>query len=199
MARFLRDESAGLGEKLGVLLVQLPPVLCTIDSLPETFFGDLASRTGARIAWRAAPRQLVPRWGRSSLGDARRRASPPIQPARRRSLPGGTNDFSYWRLHGSPVIYRSAYDAARLDASRHSFAKGCLEANGVVHLRQYRIDGRTRRRAALKKRLTWSQLRQPSLPLRLGRICPANEGAAPGALGQRKPMIPRSHYPRAGA
>ncbi|HWW59429.1 MAG TPA: DUF72 domain-containing protein, partial [Sphingopyxis sp.] len=31
-------------------------------------------------------------------------------------LPGGADDFSYWRLHGSPDIYRSPYGSERLDA-----------------------------------------------------------------------------------
>lgn len=115
MTRLL-GESAGLGEKLGVLLVQLPPRLAYDRGVVETFFGDLASRTPARIvceprhaSWfeAAADRHLA------ALGVARAAADPPrIVGA---DLPGGARDFSYWRLHGSPVIYRSAYGTARLD------------------------------------------------------------------------------------
>jgi len=115
IARLLGD-SAGLGQKLGVLLVQLPPRLAYDPVIAEAFFDDLASRTPARIvceprhpSWfeAAADRHLA------ALGVARVAADPPRAIGADR--PGGARDFSYWRLHGSPDIYRSAYGAARLD------------------------------------------------------------------------------------
>ena len=45
---------------------------------------------------------------------ARVAADPP--PAAAARTPGGSRDMSYWRLHGSPVIYRSSYDDTRLAA-----------------------------------------------------------------------------------
>lgn len=115
VARFL-DEIAGLGKKLGVLLVQLPPRRAYDRQLVETFFGDLVSRTGARIA--CEPRHASWFEGEAdrhlaTLGVARVAADPAR--AEGADRPGGTSDFYYWRLHGSPAIYRSSYGAARLD------------------------------------------------------------------------------------
>lgn len=115
IARLL-DESAGLGEKLGVLLVQLPPRLAYDNDVVDAFFGDLASRTHARVvceprhaSWfeTAADRHLA------ALGVARVAADPAR--AVGADLPGGAHAFSYWRLHGSPFIYRSPYGTERLD------------------------------------------------------------------------------------
>ena len=116
VARFL-DEAAGLGPKLAVLLVQLPPSLAFEPGAVEDFFGDLAQRGFARLAceprhpsWFDAPADGL--LGR--LGVARVAADPAIVPAA--ALPGGWRGLAYWRLHGSPRIYRSAYGPERLDA-----------------------------------------------------------------------------------
>lgn len=113
----LIDETAGLGVKLGVLLVQLPPNLAYQADIAEEFFARLADATKARIA--CEPRH--PSW---FLEDAERllmdrkvarvAADPARVPAA--GLPGGWRGLCYWRLHGSPVIYRSPYGAARLGA-----------------------------------------------------------------------------------
>jgi uncharacterized protein YecE (DUF72 family) len=47
------------------------------------------------------------------LGVARVAADPAIVPAA--ALPGGWRGLGYWRLHGSPLVYRSSYDDGRLD------------------------------------------------------------------------------------
>jgi uncharacterized protein YecE (DUF72 family) len=116
VARFL-DETSGLGPKLALLLVQLPPKLAFEAGLVEDFLADMAQRTPARLAceprhpsWFEAPADnLLDR-----LGVVRVAADPAIVPAA--ALPGGRRDLAYWRLHGSPRIYRSAYGADRLDA-----------------------------------------------------------------------------------
>ena len=114
LARFL-DEAAPLGEKLGVLLVQLPPKLGFDAALAEDFFATLGARTAARIV--CEPRH--PGWFGAEAdawlehcGVARVAADPAIVPAA--AVPGGRRGFAYWRLHGSPVMYRSAYGAERL-------------------------------------------------------------------------------------
>jgi len=56
------------------------------------------------------------------LGVARAAADPAIVPAA--ASPGGWRDFAYWRLHGSPAMYRSSYDDGRLD----DYAQGILAA-----------------------------------------------------------------------
>jgi uncharacterized protein YecE (DUF72 family) len=116
LAACFLEEASGLGDKLAVLLVQLPPSFAFEPALAEGFFADLAARTPAPIA--CEPRH--PSWFEASadallerLGVARVAADPAVVPAA--TCPGGWRGLAYWRLHGSPRIYRSAYDAARLD------------------------------------------------------------------------------------
>lgn len=111
----LIEETSGLGEKLAVLLVQLPPRFGFRSSVAEDFFLELAAATPARIvceprhaSWfEAESDQLLAR-----LGVARVAADPARVPAA--AAPGGWLGLSYWRLHGSPVIYRSSYNAEAL-------------------------------------------------------------------------------------
>ncbi len=110
-------EAGALGDKLAVLLVQLPPSLAFATALAEPFLADLAARTPARIA--CEPRH--PSWFQPAAEElldrlrvARVAADPAVVPAA--ASPGGWRGFSYWRLHGSPNIYRSAYGPRRLDA-----------------------------------------------------------------------------------
>ena len=116
VAAFL-DEVGPLGDKLGVLLLQLPPKLAFDAKLAEAFLEPLAAQAGARLA--CEPRH--PSWFEAPaggllgrLGVARVAADPAVAPAAAR--PGGWRGLSYWRLHGSPAMYRSSYDEARLDA-----------------------------------------------------------------------------------
>lgn len=114
--RFL-EEIAGLGRRLAVLLVQLPPKLGFDPAPAEDFLGALSARTGARIAFE--PRN--PGWFSpeadallARLRVARVAADPAVVPDAAR--PGGWSGLAYWRLHGSPVMYRSAYGETRLEA-----------------------------------------------------------------------------------
>ena len=104
------EQAQTLGDKLSVLLVQLPPKLAFDLAVAERFFLDLTGRTSARIA--CEPRHLSWFDGEcddllNRLGVARVAADPAICEAAAR--PGGWRGLSYWRLHGSPVIYRSSY------------------------------------------------------------------------------------------
>ncbi len=101
---------AGLGEKLAVVLVQLPPSLSYEKAVAAPFFGQLSSKTGASIA--CEPRHASwfdddADWMLAELGVSRVAADPSLSD--RASQPGGATDLGYWRLHGSPRIYRSAY------------------------------------------------------------------------------------------
>jgi uncharacterized protein YecE (DUF72 family) len=115
IARLL-DETSGLGEKLAVLLVQQPPKLDHHPGVAEDFFCALAAATPARIVCEPrhaswfddAPDRMFAR-----LGVARVAADPAGVPAA--AMPGGWHGLSYWRLHGSPDIYRSPYGAERLN------------------------------------------------------------------------------------
>lgn len=116
VARFL-DEVGGLGEKLAVLIVQLPPSLAFDATIARAFFADLGARTPAALA--CEPRHAS--WFEPDAGAlmaqskvARIAADPARVPAA--AEPGGWQALAYWRLHGSPAMYRTPYDDARLDA-----------------------------------------------------------------------------------
>ena len=125
-----------LQEKLAVLLVQLPPKLELDSGVARNFFTDLVSRTTASIA--CEPRHLS--WFTEEadrllkdLHVARVAADPAICEAA--AVPGGWRGLGYWRLHGSPVVYRSTYAdriddyAARLLASAGDFDSWCIFDN----------------------------------------------------------------------
>ena len=111
LERFLA-ESDGLGRKRGPLLVQLPPSLAFEARLARTFF-DLMRRL-VQDAIVCEPRH--PTWfspeaeamlTRFSVG--RVGADPP--PVAGAERPGGWPGIVYYRLHGAPRKYWSAYDA----------------------------------------------------------------------------------------
>ncbi|HEX6376010.1 MAG TPA: DUF72 domain-containing protein [Allosphingosinicella sp.] len=110
-------EMAGLGAKLQVLLVQLPPGLAFDAAVARTFFAELRDRWDRDIA--CEPRH--PSWCDDAadglLADlrvARVAADPARMPPA--ADPGGWRGLTYYRLHGSPVQYRSSYDDGRLEA-----------------------------------------------------------------------------------
>jgi uncharacterized protein YecE (DUF72 family) len=112
--RFLA-EAGGLGDKLAILLLQLPPKLAFDADVAAPFLRRLTGLAAARIA--CEPRH--PSWFEAGadalladLGIARVAANPAIVPAA--AVPGGWRGLGYWRLHGSPTIYRSAYGDARI-------------------------------------------------------------------------------------
>jgi uncharacterized protein YecE (DUF72 family) len=112
----LLGEAGELGDRLAVLLLQLPPSFAFDAALVESFLADLAGRTSVRLAceprhaswFEAEPDALLRR-----LDVARVAADPAV--VRAAAEPGGSPSLAYWRLHGSPVIYRSSYDGPRLD------------------------------------------------------------------------------------
>ena len=110
-------EVAGLGEKLGCLLIQLPPSLAFEPAVAAGFFADLRSRSPAPLA--CEPRHAS--WFDSSadgllreLEVARVAADPERVP--KAMEPGGWRGMSYYRLHGSPRMYYSAYSEESIDA-----------------------------------------------------------------------------------
>ena len=104
------DQASCLAEKLAVLLIQLPPKLALDPAVAAAFFGDLAGRTDAHLvceprnaSWFTAQADALLR----ELRVARVAADPALSDEA--SRPGGWPGIAYWRLHGSPVIYRSSY------------------------------------------------------------------------------------------
>ena len=115
--RFI-GECSGLGNKLGGLLVQLPPSLVFDARLANTFFGMLRRRVKPRLSllceprhpsWFSAAASVV--WERHAIN--RIAADPPLGSDEAR-LPSATGRWRYWRLHGAPRIYYSAYSSDRL-------------------------------------------------------------------------------------
>jgi uncharacterized protein YecE (DUF72 family) len=107
---FLSDV-AGLGTKLGPLLIQLPPSLIFDDGTCASFFRDLRERVDGSIV--CEPRHeswFTPEV--EGLLDELRIARVAADPARVSGAgePGGWRGLSYYRLHGSPRIYYSAYE-----------------------------------------------------------------------------------------
>jgi len=109
-------EVSGLGSRLGPILVQLPPSFAFDFAVIDRFLTELRARFGGEVV--IEPRHET--WFNSAADDlliahsvARVAADPP-----RGSLsdvPGGYQGIVYYRLHGSPRIYYSAYDASYLD------------------------------------------------------------------------------------
>ena len=112
---FLRDVET-LDDKLAVLLVQLPPKLALDERAARHFFAALLDQTTVAVV--CEPRHVS--WFNedastllAELGVARVAADPAVCDAA--AVPGGWGKLSYWRLHGSPVVYRSSY-LNRIDA-----------------------------------------------------------------------------------
>lgn len=100
---------AELGEKWGCLLVQLPPSLAFEKGRAENFLGFLKEFCPVPVAWEPRHRSwatpealgLLARFQVAKvLADPEPCPAPPQPPG----LP-----LRYFRLHGSPVIYRSSY------------------------------------------------------------------------------------------
>jgi uncharacterized protein YecE (DUF72 family) len=110
LARFL-DETDGLGAKRGPLLVQLPPSLAFEVERVGAFLATWRDRTDAptvleprHASWfEAEPDALL-----AAHHVARVAADPAVVPLA--AEPGGWRKLTYYRLHGSPVIYASAYE-----------------------------------------------------------------------------------------
>jgi uncharacterized protein YecE (DUF72 family) len=109
-------EVAGLGERLGCLLIQLPPSFGFEPGPAADFFAELRSLSSSPLA--CEPRH--PSWFEAAaddllgdLGVARVAADPARVPVA--GEPGGGRGFAYYRLHGSPKVYSSAYSEAYLE------------------------------------------------------------------------------------
>ena len=128
------DEIAGLNagahQKLGPVLVQLPPKLAFEDGTVREFLGTLRElHTGAVVV---EPRHASWFTGEADRllreFDAARVAADPPKGSALAALPGGSTQMRYRRLHGSPRTYYSEYDEAFLVA-----LAGQLRAEALRH------------------------------------------------------------------
>lgn len=107
--RFL-GEVEGLGDKLGCLLLQLPPSFAFDARTLSTFFSMVRRRSQARLC--CEPRH--PSWFTNAADVLLRRhaitrvaSDPAVVPIAMQ--PGGDRSWTYWRWHGSPRMYYSDY------------------------------------------------------------------------------------------
>jgi uncharacterized protein YecE (DUF72 family) len=121
-----------LGEKLGCLLFQLPPSLAFDRATAEGFLHSLRDQHAGPVA--LEPRH--PSWFAGEPADllrehqvARVAADPARVPAA--ADPGGWPGTVYFRLHGSPRIYRSAYDQSYLRSLAATLGEVAGGADGV--------------------------------------------------------------------
>lgn len=114
LAKFL-GEVATLGQKLSVLLLQMPPSLALDRQVAGNFFAGLRESFAGKVA--VEPRHATWFTPDASALLAEHRlcrvlADPPVPCAK--SPAPTTAGFEYYRLHGSPRIYYSGYDDDRL-------------------------------------------------------------------------------------
>ncbi len=114
-------EASGLANTLGPLLVQLPPSLAFDDNVAGTFFSTIRERFSGGVV--CEPRHAS--WFSEEAGSAltefqiaRVAADPAVVPAA--AAPGGWRGLVYYRLHGSPRRYYSAYPDEFLDKLVHN-------------------------------------------------------------------------------
>ena len=101
-------ECGHLGDRLGCLLVQLPPSLAFDVDVADRFFTRLRKHYDGWLA--VEPRHPTWATAQSLLVDLQV-AQVAASPSRFGvdAQPGGWQGLVYWRLHGEPQIYRSAY------------------------------------------------------------------------------------------
>jgi uncharacterized protein YecE (DUF72 family) len=124
------EETSGLGGKRGPVLVQLPPSFLYPGEIAIRFFDELKALIDGPVvleprhaSWfepqvdRMLKRQRV---SRVAADPARLSAA---------AIPGGASDIAYFRLHGSPSVYRSSYDEKAIEAQAEVVAS--LSAHGA--------------------------------------------------------------------
>jgi uncharacterized protein YecE (DUF72 family) len=122
--RFLA-EAGSLGEKLGPLLLQLPPSLAFDAAVAGDFLALLRLRFSGSVV--CEPRHAT--WftpeAEALLVDARvaRVAADPAKVAQA-AAPGGWPGLAYYRLHGSPRMYYSEYGMPYLEELAGRLAAG---------------------------------------------------------------------------
>ncbi|MCE2563162.1 DUF72 domain-containing protein [Komagataeibacter sp. FNDCF1] len=124
------EETSGLGNRRGPILVQLPPSFAYPGDIAEQFFHDLqAMITGPVVLEPRHASWFLPAVDQmlQSRRISRVAADPAVPlPAAR---PGGWSGLAYFRLHGSPRIYESPYGQETIEA--HAQAIAMLTARGT--------------------------------------------------------------------
>jgi uncharacterized protein YecE (DUF72 family) len=161
-------QAGGLGGKLAGVLVQLPPKLAFDEPLAREFFDQLRSRWGGLVA--CEPRHAS--WFEpqadaflAQRGVPRVLADPVRHDPGR--WPGGAQGTVYLRLHGSPRMYYSSYEAPVIEALARRIALAAGEGRDVWCLFDNTASG-----AAVRDAL--------ALGTALARAAPPTATAEPG-------------------
>jgi uncharacterized protein YecE (DUF72 family) len=104
------EEATGLGDRLGPLLVQLPPSLALDEAIADELFATVRSLHAGDVVCEPRHESWFGERGNAILTAhrvARAGADPALCAAAAR--PGGWPALAYLRLHGSPQMYRSTY------------------------------------------------------------------------------------------
>lgn len=106
-----------LGDKLGPILVQLPPSLAFDAAVADTFFTTFRQQYDGSLVCEPRHASWFTPEGTQLLVDheVARVAADPVRAAGAGQA-GGWPGLVYYRLHGSPRIYYSAYSTEYLDA-----------------------------------------------------------------------------------
>lgn len=129
IARFA-EETDGLGDKRGPILVQLPPSFAYPGAVAERFLDDLqAAIAGAVVLEPRHASWFRPEFDRMlQQRKVSRVAADPARPALA-AQPGGWDGLAYFRLHGSPRIYESTYGPDAI--ATHAGHVAALAARGA--------------------------------------------------------------------
>jgi uncharacterized protein YecE (DUF72 family) len=106
------EQATGLGDKLGPLLIQLPPSLAFEARTAKTFLATLRARHSGDVAFEPRHASWFAPAADTPLTEhriARVAADPAVVP--QAAEPGGSAGLQYFRLHGAPRIYWSNYEA----------------------------------------------------------------------------------------
>jgi uncharacterized protein YecE (DUF72 family) len=122
-------ECGGLGNKLGCLLLQLPPSLVLDARVAGPFLAMLRRSWDGSIA--CEPRHASWFTTRADALLQRHRVArvatdPATHPGA--EVPGGDRTLAYWRWHGSPRMYYSAYGDERLRDLGHAVSAAVSDA-----------------------------------------------------------------------
>lgn len=129
LQRFL-GEAGTLGEALGPLLIQLPPSLQYDAGVASGFLSELRSRFGGGAVCEPRHPSWFSREAERMLRDfrvARVAADPAVVP--QAAEPGGWPGLAYFRLHGSPKIYHSAYRPEEIDLTARRMRAAAQDAD----------------------------------------------------------------------
>lgn len=133
---FLEGAQA-LGSKLGPLLVQLPPSLAFDARNAAAFFSALRERfSGSVVCEPRHPSWYTPDAEALLVGYQIARVAADPAPVPAGAEPGGWSGLIYYRLHGSPRLYYSAYSmdylnilAQKLVLASHTAETWCILNN----------------------------------------------------------------------